>query len=90
MLGETIKGFYGNDKPANIFICHFNTHGQYLRAYCVEGKNNINVTFEDIPEGCNIELLSDLENWTSRTPIYDIYELIKQTHSRYENVYPDL
>lgn len=71
MLYE-IQGTYGSyNTPCTVFV--------YERLmekwYCVEGGNNINMTYEDLPDGIDVELVGDLDCIMLSEPINSLEEL---------------
>jgi hypothetical protein len=73
---QTINGFYGHlsPNPCEVFI-YENRNGS--KWYVVEGGTMVNKTFDDIPEGQNVEELSDVDVFTWSGPINSIDELIE-------------
>lgn len=70
----TINGFYGSqDTPCEIFVYEYRNGSKW---YCVDGSCMVNKTYDDIPEGTNVEDLSDYDCFTSCTPINNIDEFI--------------
>lgn len=70
----TISGFYGSgNTPCEVFIYEERNGSKW---YCVEGSCMVNKTHDDIPEGTNVEDLSDHDCFTSTTPINSIDEFI--------------
>jgi hypothetical protein len=68
-----IKGFYGGNHNEGIIFVYEKYNGS--KWYCVEDSCNVNLTFDDIGEGCNIETLRDVDTMTSTKPINSIDEL---------------
>ncbi len=78
-LATTINGFYGSqDTPAEIFI-YENRNGS--KWYCVEGSCMVNKTHDEIPEGANVEDISDHDCFTNNTPIDTIEQFIEAIES---------
>lgn len=66
MNTKTVTGTYGTGTPCNIFVLEL-ING--LNWYCVDGSNNVNCTHETISDGCDVEVLHDLDVFTVNTPI---------------------
>ena len=49
-----VEGFYGSRNRGTILV--YETYSG-KRWYCVEGSCNINCTYDEINEGCNVERL---------------------------------
>ena len=72
--GIKTTGFYGGSKtPCTIFAAK---ERNGLTWYAVEGSLNVNATFEDIKEGCNVETIDDVDAITSGNPIESISDLL--------------
>ena len=54
---KTIKGYYGGSSTPCLI---FTDDGWY----CVEGSQNVNRTRDEIPDGVNVEYLSDYDCFT--------------------------
>ena len=67
-----VDGFYGTRNRGTIFV--YETYSG-KRWYCVEGSCNINCTYDEINEGCNVERLSDIYTMSSRFDIDSVNEL---------------
>ena len=67
-----VNGFYGTRNRGTIFV--YETYSG-KRWYCVEGSCNINCTYDEINEGCNVERLSDIDTMSSRNGIDSVNEL---------------
>lgn len=62
----TIDGTYGSSKtPCDVFV--YETNGGYW--YCVEGSLNVNFTYDEMPQGVDVEELSDSDCFTWSSPI---------------------
>ena len=62
-----INGTYGASKTeATIFIYEKSNGSKW---YCVENGYNLNLTYDEIDENCDIEELSDIDTMTSIKPI---------------------
>ena len=42
--------------------------------YCVEDSQNVNCTYDEIEEGCDIEPLKDIDTMTSAKPLNTLEE----------------
>jgi len=67
-----VNGFYGSRNRGTILV--YETFS-CKRWYCVEGSCNINCTYDEINEGCDVERLSDIDTMSSRDGIYSAREL---------------
>jgi hypothetical protein len=67
-----VEGFYGSRNRGTILV-YETFRGE--RWYCVEGSCNINCTYDEINEGCNVERLSDIDTMSSSDGIYSAREL---------------
>lgn len=67
-----VNGFYGDRSKANILV-YEQTDGE--RWYCVEGGCNINCTYDEINEGCDVETVSDIDTLGNINGIYSLKEL---------------
>lgn len=69
-----INGTYGASKTeATIFIYEKSNGAKW---YCVENGFNLNLTYDEIEENCDIEELADIDTMTSIKPI----ETLEQFH----------
>ena len=69
-----INGTYGASKTeATIFVYEKSNGSKW---YCVENGYNLNLTYDEIEEDCDIEELSDIDTMTSIKPI----ETLEQFH----------
>jgi hypothetical protein len=61
MNTKTVSGTYGGSKtPCQVFVA--SRHG--LNWYAVEDSQNVNATYEDLEDGVDVELLSDVDTFT--------------------------
>jgi len=67
-----VNGFYGTMNRGTILV-YETRNGR--RWYCVEGSCNINCTYDEIIEGCNVETIYDIDTMSSRDGIYSTREL---------------
>ena len=67
-----VEGFYGTRNRGTILVYEMRNGKRW---YCVEGSCNINCTYDEINDGTNVETLSDVDTWSSRTPIESVREL---------------
>lgn len=67
-----VEGFYGTRNRGTILVYETRSGKRW---YCVEGSCNINCTYDEINDGTNVETLSDVDTWSSRTPIESVSEL---------------
>jgi hypothetical protein len=58
-----VNGFYGTRNRGTILVYETNSGKRW---YCVEGSCNINCTYDDINEGCDVERISDFDTMSSR------------------------
>lgn len=71
----TINGFYGSrPNAAEIFIYEERDGSRW---YCVEGSQMVNKTYDEIPEGTNVEELNDFDCFTWDKDIETIEEFIE-------------
>lgn len=69
-----INGTYGASKnEATIFVYEKSNGSKW---YCVENGYNLNLTYDEIEENCDIEELADIDTMTSIKPI----ETLEQFH----------
>lgn len=67
-----ITGTYGaSKKEATIFVYEKSNGSKW---YCVENGYNLNLTFDEIEDGCNIEELADIDTSTSKDTINSLDE----------------
>lgn len=75
----TINGTYGSQEtPCTIFIAE-NRDGS--KWYCVEDSINVNLTFDDLAEGVDVELVSDHDCFTWSSNIEDVDQLVNAIES---------
>ena len=75
MTTNTINGTYGSLKtPCEVFI-YENRNGS--KWYCADGSVNVNLTYDEINEGCDIEELQDMDCFTCMNGINTIEDLIE-------------
>ena len=67
-----VNGLYGTRNRGTILVYERNNGKRW---YCVEGSCNINCTYDEINEGCNVETLSDIDTMSSMDPIESVNEL---------------
>jgi hypothetical protein len=67
-----VNGFYGNMNRGTILVYETRSGRRW---YCVEGSCNINCTYDEIIEGCNVETIYDIDTMSSRDGIYSTREL---------------
>ena len=69
-----VNGFYGSgNTPCTVFVVE-NSNGS--RWYAIGGSQNVNLTFENIEDGVNVETLSDVDYFTGIT-VYSLEDLIE-------------
>jgi hypothetical protein len=67
-----VNGFYGRKNRGTILVYETRSGKRW---YCVEGSHNINCTYEEINEGCDVEMLSDIDTISSKDEINSVDEL---------------
>ena len=67
-----VDGFYGTRNRGTILVYETNSGKRW---YCVEGSCNINCTYDEINEGCNVERISDFDTMSSKDEIFSVNEL---------------
>jgi len=67
-----VNGFYGTMNRGTILVYETRSGRRW---YCVEGSCNINCTYDEIIEGCNVETIYDIDTMSSRNPIETVNEL---------------
>ena len=73
-----IRGTYGSMKTeANIICVEEMTSLGEAYWYVVEGSHNINLTFDNIENGVDVEILRDEDTITSSTPIESLSDLME-------------
>lgn len=68
-MEKIIDGYYGTHNPCKILV--------YNRWYCVMGSQMVNMTFEPLTDGINVETIEDINCFTWHKPINYIHELIQ-------------
>ena len=69
MNTRTVKGYYGSgNTPCLVLVLDMRDGGHW---YCVEGSHNVNLTYDDIGLGVDVETLADADTMTSGNPIED-------------------
>ena len=59
----TVQGYYGSgNTPCNVICCQ--SYGDGPTWYAVEGSVNVNLTYDEIELGVNVEGLSDVDAFT--------------------------
>lgn len=67
-----IQGFYGASKnEATIYVYEERNGSKW---YCVEDGFNLNCTYDEIKDGCNVEELQDFDTMTSINEIKSLDE----------------
>jgi hypothetical protein len=69
-----ISGFYGSSKTPCTVLVYEECNG-FSRWYCVEGSDIVNLTYDDIEDGVDVEDLSDLDCFTWGIEINTLYQL---------------
>ena len=67
-----INGTYGASKNETTIFVYEKSNGS--KWYCVENGYNLNLTFDEIEEGCNVEELADIDTSTSKDTINSLEE----------------
>jgi hypothetical protein len=67
-----IDGFYGASKNEAVIFVYEKSNGS--KWYCVEDSCNVNLTYDEIEEGCDIEPLKDIDTMTSTKPLNNLDE----------------
>jgi hypothetical protein len=74
MKTTTISGTYGSSKtPCDVFVCE-NRNGSSW--YVVEGGQVVNLTYEQLTDGVDVEEVSDVDAFTWSGPIESEEELL--------------
>lgn len=69
-----INGTYGSCKtPCQIFVKESRATGR--TEYCVEGSKMVNITYDALDEGVDIETIQDIDCYTSPEPIINLEDL---------------
>jgi hypothetical protein len=58
----TVSGFYGSHHTPTDVFCAADRHG--LTWYVADGAQTVNATFDELTDGVNIELLTDIDCFT--------------------------
>ena len=69
-----IYGTYGSAQTPCTVLVYEESNG-CSRWYCVEGSCNVNLTYDDIDDGVDVEELSDVDCFTSSIEINTLDEL---------------
>jgi hypothetical protein len=67
-----INGTYGSNKTEATIFVYEKPNGS--KWYCVENGYNLNLTYDEIEEGCDIEELADIDTMTSTKTIDSLDE----------------
>jgi hypothetical protein len=68
-----IDGTYGSAQtPCTVFVYEKRNGSKW---YCVEGSCNVNLTYDDIEDGVDVEELTDVDMFTSSIEINTLNEL---------------
>ena len=70
---KVVDGFYGTGSRSEIFI-YQTRRGNW---YCVKGSQNVNLTYDEIESGVNVQVLSDVDCFTASKEIKNINQLVK-------------
>jgi len=69
-----INGTYGSSQtPCTVLV--YEERNGYSKWYCVEGSCNVNLTYDDIEDGVDVEELNDLDCFTWSDGIETLNEL---------------
>lgn len=74
MKSYTVSGFYGCNKEQNkadVFVYEING----LHWYCIDGSQNVNATYNPIEEGVDVEILEDVDTFTTLFPVESLEDL---------------
>ena len=75
MKTRTEKGYYGSGHtPCLVLVAEDRSGGSW---YCVEGSHNVNLTYDDIGLGVDVETLGDVDATTASKPIKTEENLIE-------------
>jgi len=67
MTTRTTQGYYGSGHAAcYVLVAETRSGGRW---YCVEGSRNVNLTYDEIGLGIDVETLNDTDTFTSGRPI---------------------
>ena len=73
MTTKTISGTYGsNHTPTDVYV-YENRNGS--RWYVCEDSVNVNLTYDEIEDGTDVEEIQDVDTMTATTPINSEEEL---------------
>jgi hypothetical protein len=62
MMTKTISGTYGrSETPCQVYVAR---DRDGLNWYAVEDSCNVNATYDDLEDGVDVELLSDVDTFT--------------------------
>jgi len=73
MKTKTINGTYGSEERATEVYTLTKRNG--VTWYCCHDSVNVNATLEDLEDGVNVELVSDVDCCTAQEPIRSEEEL---------------
>lgn len=68
-----INGTYGSSQTPCTVLVYEKRNGS--KWYCVDGSCNVNLTYDDIEDGVDVEELNDLDCFTSSIEINTLNEL---------------
>ena len=72
---QIINGTYGSSHtPCTVLVYRDDRQQGYW--YCIEGSKNVNYTYDYLEAGVNVELIDDVDTFTSDSEIETIDELI--------------
>lgn len=75
----TTQGYYGSGHTAcNVIVAETRDGGFW---YCVEGSHNVNLTYEPVGLGVDVETLADADATTAGHPINTEDELVEHIES---------
>jgi hypothetical protein len=70
---KSINGTYGASKtPCTIFVYEMRNGKSW---YCVEDSRNVNLTYDELEDGIDVECVSDIDTWSSNRDIETLSEL---------------
>lgn len=71
---QILNGTYGSSHtPCTVLVYHDPSYGYW---YCVEGSKNVNLTYQELYSGIDVELIEDVDCFTNGSEIETIDELI--------------
>lgn len=71
----TVSGTYGSSKtPCDVFVAEKRNGSKW---YAVEGSTNVNLTYEDIQDGVDVEEVGDVDTFSAQKEINSEEELIE-------------